>query len=82
MESLNITVTNTKQQYLFSRDVLGKVAGIFNIYQTHSSNPIYKYCIPKISFKEFDQISASSDVAITIQPAKHKFFFKRKDTQT
>ena len=60
--------------------MLGKVVGIFNIYQTHNNNPIYKYCTLKSSFKEFDQIGESSDVTIKIQQAKHKFF-KRKDIQ-
>lgn len=59
--------------------MLGKVVGIFNIYQAHNSNPIYNYYILKSCFKESDQIGKTSDVAIKIQWTKHKFISKKED---
>lgn len=59
--------------------MLGKVVGIFSMYQAHNSNPIYNYCILKSCFKEFDQIGKTSDVAIKIQWTKHKFISQKED---
>lgn len=73
-ESLNIIVTNNKHYHVLSKwYVLSKVVRIFNIYQTHNSNPIYNCCTIKRCFKIFDQSGKSSAAVGKIQHTNLKF---------